>query len=70
MFYEEIMVKQCLSYISFCPFRILYYSKFVLMEMSLGTNVVVLTRVHCSVDPDGRAGSSKSALLAKVSVFV
>ena len=46
MFYEEIRIKQCLSYISFCPLRILYNSKFDLMATSLGTNVVVLTRFH------------------------
>ena len=44
MFYEEIRIKQG-CYISFCPLRILYNSKFMLMATSLGTNVVV-TRVH------------------------
>ena len=47
MFYEEIRIKQGLSYISFCPFRILYNSKFILMATSLGTNGVIVTRVHC-----------------------
>ena len=46
MFYEEIIIKQCLSYISFCSFRILYKSNFILMATSLGTNAVVITRVH------------------------
>ena len=48
MFYEEIRIKQGLSYISFCPLRILYNSKFILMETSLETNAVVVTRVHCT----------------------
>ena len=47
MFYEEIRIKQSLSYISFCPIRSLYNSKFILMAISLGTNVVVVTRVRC-----------------------
>ena len=47
MFYEEIRIKQGLSYISFCPLRILYNSEFILMATSLGTNAVVVTRVHC-----------------------
>ena len=47
MFYEEIRIKQGLSYISFCPFRILYKSKFILMATSLGTNAVVIMTVHC-----------------------
>ena len=29
-FYEKIRIKQGLSYISFCPLRILYNSKFIL----------------------------------------
>ena len=41
-------MKQGLSYISFCPFRILYKSKFILMATSLGTNAVVITKVHCN----------------------
>ena len=47
MFYGEIRIKQGLSYISFCPLRILYNSKFILMATSLGTNTVSFTRVHC-----------------------
>ena len=47
MFYEEIRTKQNLSYISICSLSILYNSKFILMAMSLGTNDVVVTRVHC-----------------------
>ena len=46
MFYEEI-IKQGLSYILFCPLRILYNSKFITMATFLGTNAVVVTRVHC-----------------------
>ena len=44
---EETGIKQGLSYISFCPYRILYNSEFILMEISLGTNTVVVTRIHC-----------------------
>ena len=53
MFYEEIRIKQGLSYeyISFCPLRILYNSKFILMATSLGTNDVVVTRVYCRILP-------------------
>ena len=47
MFYEEIRIKQGFSKISFCPLRILYNSKFIIMATSLGTNAVVVTRVHC-----------------------
>ena len=45
MFYEEIRIKQDLSYISICPLRILNNSKFILMASSLGTNAAVVTRV-------------------------
>ena len=48
MLYEEIRIKQGLSYISFCPLRILYNSKFIIMTTPLGTNAVVVTRVHCT----------------------
>ena len=47
MFYEEIRIKQGLPYISFCPLKILYNSKFIIMATSLGTNAVVVTKVHC-----------------------
>ena len=47
MFYEEIRIKQGLSYISFCQLRILYNSKFIIMATFLGTNAVVVTSVHC-----------------------
>ena len=47
MFFVEIRIKQCLSYISFCSLRILYNSTFILMATSLGTNSVVVTRVQC-----------------------
>ena len=33
-------------YISFCPFRILYNSKFILMATFLGSDAVIVTRVH------------------------
>ena len=46
MFYEEI-IKHGICCISFCWLRILYNIKFILMAMSLGTNAVVVTRVHC-----------------------
>ena len=46
MFYEEIRRKQDLPYISICSLSILYSSKFILMATSLGTNAVVVTRVH------------------------
>ena len=49
MFYEEIKTKQNLSYISVCSLSILYNSKFILMAMSLGTNAVVVMRVHCTL---------------------
>ena len=45
MFYEEIRIKQGLSYISFWPLRIPYNSKFILMATSLETIAVVVTRV-------------------------
>ena len=48
MFYEELRIKQGISYISFCPSRIRYNSKFILMATYLGTNAVVVTRVHCT----------------------
>ena len=38
MFYEEIWMKQCLSYISLCPLKILCNSEFVLMATFLETN--------------------------------
>ena len=47
MFCEEIRPKQDLSYLSICSLSILYNSKFILMAMSLGTNAVVVTKVHC-----------------------
>ena len=47
MFYEEIRIKQDRLYTLFCPLRILYNSKFVLMAAALGTNVDVVTRVQC-----------------------
>ena len=40
MFYEEIRIKQGLSYIIFSPLRILYNSKFIIMAIFLGTNAV------------------------------
>ena len=48
-FYEEIRIKQGLSYILFCPLRILYNSKFIMMATFLGTNGVVVTMVHCTL---------------------
>ena len=49
MFYKEIRTKQGLSYISIYSLSILYNSKFILMATSLGTNAVVVTRVHCNL---------------------
>ena len=46
MFYEAIRTKQDHSYISICSLSILYYSKFILMATSLGTNAHVVPRVH------------------------
>ena len=45
--YEEIRTKQGLSYISFCPLRILCSSKLIIMATYFGTNAVVVTSVHC-----------------------
>ena len=47
MFYEDIRIKHGLSNILFCPLGILYNSKFIIMATFLGTNAVVVTRVHC-----------------------
>ena len=47
MFSGEIRIKQWLSYILFCPLRILYNDKLILKATSLGTNAIVVTRVHC-----------------------
>ena len=47
MFYEEIRTKQELSFKSICSINILYNRKFILIATSLGTNAVVVTRVHC-----------------------
>ena len=48
MFYKEIGMKQGLSYLVFCPLRTLYNRKFILTATSLGANVVVVMRVHCT----------------------
>ena len=45
-FYEEIRTKQDLSYLSW---NILYNSKFILIATSLGTNAVLVTRLHYTV---------------------
>ena len=47
MFYEEIRTKQDLSYIPICSLAILYNSKIILVASFLGTNAVVVIRVHC-----------------------
>ena len=47
MFNAEIRTKLDPSYISICSLSILYDNRFILMTTSLGTNVVVVTRVHC-----------------------
>ena len=48
MFYEEIRTKQYFSYISVCSINILYNRKSILMVTPLGTNAVVVTRIHCT----------------------
>ena len=47
VFCGEIKTKQALSYISICSLSIPYNSKFIIMATSLGTNAVIVTRVHC-----------------------
>ena len=47
MFCEEIRAEQDIYYISICSLSILYNSKSILMATSLGTNDIVVTRVHC-----------------------
>ena len=49
MFSEEIITKHDLSFISICSFSILYNSNFILTATSLGTNPVVVARVHCTI---------------------
>ena len=49
MFYGKIRIEQGFSYILYCPLRILYNKKFVIMATFLGPNAVVVTRVHCIV---------------------
>ena len=48
MYCEKIRINHGLYYISFRPLRILYKSKFIIMAISLGTNAVVVARVHCT----------------------
>ena len=43
MFYEEIRIKRGFFYLSFCPLKNLYNSKFIIMATSLGANAVVVT---------------------------
>ena len=43
---RKVRTMQGLPYISNSLLRILYNSKFILMAMSLGTNAVVVKRVH------------------------
>ena len=54
------MNKQYLSYILICSFDILYNSKFILIAMSLGTNVVVVTRIHCISEDTQEIPQSRS----------
>ena len=63
MFFEEIRIKQGLSYISFCPLRIIYKSKFILMATSLVLITVVLTKVHCILK--GRVCSEELTALVR-----
>ena len=46
MLYDEI-TNQDLSYVSVCSLSILYNGKVILMTTSLGTNAVIVKRVHC-----------------------
>ena len=70
MFYQEIRIKECHSYIiSLCPFRSLYKNKFILMVTSLGTNAVVVTRVHC-IRTDRPEQTDESRLEALQSSFL
>ena len=50
MFYAEIRIKQGRPFlhIILSPLSILYNSKFIIMATFLGTNAVVVTRVHCT----------------------
>ena len=48
VFYEEIKIKQVISYISLCACRTHYNIKFILMTRSPGPNAVVVRRVHCN----------------------
>ena len=47
MFFKEIRTKKAFLTYQSALLSILYNSKFILMAMSLGTNAVVVTRVHC-----------------------
>ena len=47
MFCEEITIKPGICCVTFCSFRLVYNSKFILMAISLGTNAVVVMRVRC-----------------------
>ena len=48
MFYEEMGIKQNLSYMSFLPIKDSLLQQINLMTTSLGTNAVFVTRVHCT----------------------
>ena len=67
MFYGDIRTKQDLSYISICSLSILYNSKFIILATSLGTNAVVVTRVHCIIDA---FEEKKKELLAAYTLFL
>ena len=49
MFYEEMITKQDLSYVSICSLSILYKRKFILMATSLGRNGAAVTKVLYSL---------------------
>ena len=53
------LIKQGLSNISFCPLRILYNNKFIIMATSLETNPVVVTRSHFSLETPKRVTDKK-----------
>ena len=48
MFYDEMRIKQGLSYISFCPLRSHYNSKVILLQHLWEQNAIVVTSVQCS----------------------
>ena len=52
MFCEEIIIKQGLCYISFCPLRLFYNRKFILMATTPEKYAVVVTRFTVKYLPE------------------